>query len=244
MEITQKASNDMGDLFQWSRLFENFKIIFPFITVTFRIVIYATIFGLIIALALALVRIKKTPVVYQIASVYISFMRGTPMLLQLLLIYYGLPILLEPVLQIDITRIWDVIVFAYITFALNQGAFLSSILYSAIKAVNIGQFEAGYSVGLTWWQTFRRVVAPQAIRIALPPFCADLVALFQNASLVFSIGVIDVMGRAKTVGTASGHTFEAYLDVAIIFIVCSLIIRAVSAFANKKLDYSTRNEVA
>ncbi|WP_230399539.1 amino acid ABC transporter permease [Novisyntrophococcus fermenticellae] len=233
----------MGDLFQWSRLFQNFRIIIPFITVTFRIVVYATVFGLIIALALALVRIKKIPVLYQISNLYISFMRGTPMLLQLLLVYYGLPIILEPVVHIDVTRVWDSIIFAYVTFSFNQGAFLSSIIYSAVKAVSIGQFEAGYSVGLTWWQTFRRIIVPQAVRIALPPFGSDLVGLFQNASLVFSIGVIDVMGRAKTIGTSSGHVFEAYLDVAVIFILCSLIIRGISSCCNKKLDYSAGKEV-
>lgn len=234
----------MDDLFQWSRFVENFKIIFPFITVTLKIVLYATIFGLILALLLALVRLKKIPVLYQIVNVYISFMRGTPMLLQLMLIYYGLPILLEPVVHMNITRIWDSEIFAYITFALNQGAFLSSILYSAIKAVNVGQFEAGYSVGLTWWQTFRRIVIPQAVRIALPPFCMDLVGVFHNASLVFAIGVVDTMGRAKAIGAYSGHVFEAYLAVAVIFIACSLIVRGISAVLDKKLDYNSgRKEV-
>lgn len=234
----------MGDLFQWDRLIENFRMIIPFITVTFRIVLYATIFGLAIALAAALVRIKKTPVLYQLVTIYISFMRGTPMLLQLMLAYYGLPIFLEPILRININREWDSLIFAYITFALNQGAFLSSIIYSAIKAVNVGQFEAGYSVGLTWWQTFRRIVLPQAVRIGLPPFCSDLVGVFHNASLVFSIGVIDMMGRAKTIGTATGHIFEAYVDVAVIFIICSLAIRGISFWLNKKLDYSAGKKVA
>lgn len=233
----------MGDLFQWDRLFENFGIIIPFITVTFGIVIYATIFGLAIALVLALIRIKRIPVLNQIANIYISFMRGTPMLLQLMLIYYGLPILLEPILNVRISREWDSITFAYITFALNEGAFLSSIIYSAIKSVNVGQFEAGYSVGLTWWQTFRRVIVPQAIRIALPPFGQELVGLFHSASLVFSIGVIDVMGRARTIGASTGHVFEAYLDVAIIFVVFSLIIRGVSSLVDRKLDYNRRKGV-
>lgn len=117
---------------------------------------------------------------------------------------------------------------------------MSSIIYSAIKAVSVEQFEAGYSVGLTWWQTFRRIIIPQAIRIALPPFGQELVGLFHNASLVFSIGVIDLMGRARTIGASSGHVFEAYIAVAIVFVVFSLLIRGIASFCDRKLDYSRR----
>ncbi len=159
------------------------------------------------------------------------------MLVQLFLILYGLPAILNPILGINIGREWDAIYFACITFALNQAAFLSSIFYTAICSVPIGQSEAGYSVGLTESQNYRRIILPQALKTALPPFGSDLVGLFQNVSLVFTIGVIDIMGRAKSIGAVSGHTLEAYLFVAVIYIIISLVTRLLFAKVDRKISY-------
>lgn len=129
------------------------------------------------------------------------------------------------------------IIFAYITFILNQGAFLSAIFYGAITAVPYGQTEAGLSIGLTEFQNFRRIILPQMIRTALPPFGSDLVGLFQNSSLVFLIGVTDIMGRAKTIGSATKHVLEAYLFVVMIYIIISLFIRFLFYHFNQVLSY-------
>lgn len=227
----------MTELFSWNRFFENIPKIVPYLTVTFSVVIYATVFGVLLGVLIALIRIKKVPLVNQIFSVYVSFMRGTPMLVQLMLIYFGLPSFIDSVFGTNINREWNKVIFAYITFILNQGAFLSAIFYSAISAIPIGQLEAGYSVGLTGFQSFRRILLPQAVRIALPPFGSDLVGLFQNSSLVFLIGVTDIMGRAKTIGTATKHVIEAYAFVAVIYIVISLLIRFLFTLTNRRLDY-------
>lgn len=128
-------------------------------------------------------------------------------------------------------------VFAYITFILNQGAFLSAIFYSAVTSIPYGQTEAGLSVGLTGIQTFLRIILPQMVRIALPPFGSDLVGLFQNSSLVFLIGVTDIMGRAKSIGAATKHVLEAYVFVVIIYIGISLTIRLLFYYLNRKLEY-------
>ncbi len=160
------------------------------------------------------------------------------MLVQLMLIYYGLPLLINSIFKVNVGRSWSALIFTYITFLLNQGAFLSSIIYSSLASVPIGQTEASYSVGLTTFQSFQRIVVPQAIRIALPAFGSDLVGVFHNASLVFSIGVIDIMGRAKTISAATGHALEAYLIVSIVFVIISLLLRGSFAYLNKKLDYN------
>lgn len=227
----------MDKLFGWERFFENIPKIFPYLSVTFSIVVYATGFGVLLAILIVLVQIKKIPVLYPFFKVYVSFMRGTPMLVQLMLIYYGIPALIDPVFGTNINRGWSTVTFAYITFILNQGAFLSAIFYSAVTSIPYGQTEAGLSVGLTGFQTFRRIILPQMVRTALPPFGSDLVGLFQNSSLVFLIGVTDIMGRAKSIGSATKHVLEAYVFVVIVYIVISLTIRLLFYYLNIKLEY-------
>ena len=233
----------MGELFKWDRFFENIPKVVPHLSITFAIVIIATVLGVLMGIMIAYIHMKKIPVLYQFFKVYVSFMRGTPMLVQLMLVYYGLPVFFDSVLGTNINREWGAITFAYITFILNQGAFLSAIFYSAITSIPYGQTEAGLSVGLTEIQTFKRIVLPQMVRVALPPFGSDLVGLFQNSSLVFLIGVTDIMGRAKTIGSATKHVLEAYIFVAIIYITISLIIRGIFKFLNEKLEFGKSRKV-
>lgn len=232
----------MGDLFDINRFFHNIPLLFPNFIENLKVLFYATLFGVLLGLLVTAVRIKKTPILYQLITVYISFMRGTPMLVQLMLIYYGLPIIINPILGINIGRIWEPITFAYITFILNQGAFLSSIFVGAIEAIPKGQSEAAYSVGLSGLQSFFRIVAPQAIRVALPPFGTDFISLLHSASLIYVIGVLDIMGRARAISSISGHILESYIFVAILFIVCSLSVRILFGYLSKKLDYRNRGE--
>lgn len=232
----------MGDLFDFDRFLYNIPILIPYLIENLKVLFYATLFGVLLGLLVTVIRIKKPPLLYQLTIVYISFMRGTPMLVQLMLIYYGLPLVLDPLLGWNIGRTWAPSIFAYTTFILNQGAFLSSIFISAIEAIPKGQSEAAYSVGLTGLQSFYRIIAPQAIRVALPPFGTDFMGVLHNASLVYVIGVVDLIGRAKAIGSATGHILEAYLFVAIVFVVCSLAVRILFGVLNRKLDYQTRGE--
>lgn len=234
----------MDKLFDWGRFFENIPKIIPYLSVTFAIVLYATIFGVLLGIFIVIVYMKKVPILYPFFKVYVSFMRGTPMLVQLMIIYYGVPAWIDPIFGTNINREWSSVIFAYVTFILNQGAFLSAIFHGAITAVPYGQTEAGLSVGLTEFQTFRRIILPQMVRTALPPFGSDLVGLFQNSSLVFLVGVTDIMGRAKTIGSATKHVLEAYLFVVIIYIIISLAIRLLFYYLNKKLTYGRERKAA
>ncbi|GHU83175.1 cysteine ABC transporter permease [Clostridia bacterium] len=222
------------DLFSWERFFVNIPRLIKYLPVTFQIVVIAEIVGIVLGVAIALTRISKTPILNRFFIWYVSFMRGTPMLVQMLVVYYGLPGILRSVFHLNADN-WSKITFVCITFALNQGAFLSEIFRSSILAISVGQTEAGYSVGLTKWQTFYRIVLPQASKIAIPSFGIDLVGLFQNTSLAFLIGVMDIMGRAKTIGTSSGHYLEGYIFVAIVFVTVSLLLKLAFVILDKKL---------
>jgi L-cystine transport system permease protein len=227
----------INNLFSWERFFSEIPKILPALGTTFRIVLVSALFATVIGVIIALIQIQKIPVLHQISKVYVSFFRGTSLLVQLLLIYYGIPQIIDALLGTSINQTWGPIIFVYITFACNEGAFLSAIFYGAITSVPVGQLEAGYSVGLTKAQIYRRIIIPQAIRSALPPFGTDLIGLFQSTALVYYIGVVDLMGRAKAVGSKAGHYLEAYLIVAVVYVVLCAIMRLVFAYFNRHLDY-------
>lgn len=117
---------------------------------------------------------------------------------------------------------------------------MSSIFLSAILAIPKGQSEAAYSIGLTGFQSFYRIIVPQAVRIALPPFGTDFIGVLHNASLVYVIGVVDLVGRAQAMGNATGHILEAYLFIAILFAICSILVRIFFGALNRRLDYRNR----
>lgn len=185
-------------------------------------VVPAIIGGSLIGLALALVQIRPVPFLGLVARIYVSAFRGTPLLVQLFLAYFAAPGILLA-LGLDVRRA-DPIWFAMVTLGLNQGAFLSEVFRSAIVAVPEGQTEAGLALGLKPWQALLLVVLPQAARLALPGWGNGLVILFQETSLAFAIGVIEIMGSAHAVGVRTYQSLEAYAAAALIFIALSLIL--------------------
>ncbi len=198
------------------------------------VVVVAEIIGLVLGTALAVIRIRRVPVLNQLSALYISFVRGTPILVQLMLVYYGLPPLVEGLTGVSIAR-WDAIYFAVAALALNEGAFVAEIFRSSIASVPAGQSEAGWASGLSRWATLRRIVLPQALRVGLPALGVSLIGLVQGTSLVFMLGVVDVMGQASALGASTGRTVGPYLVVAIIYVALSLAIRAVLGLSTQQM---------
>jgi L-cystine transport system permease protein len=188
--------------------------------VTLLIVVTATLIGAAGGMMLALIRMFRTPLLNQLAIVYISFMRGTPIVVQLFLVFYGVPLLLALV-GIDINR-WDKLFFVILAYTLNTAAFKAEVFRAALQSVPAGQAEAGYSVGLTRLQCFRRIIAPQALLIALPSLGTGLAALLQDTSLAYTLGIIDVMGQVHAIASGTNRMLEGYVGAAIIFLLLSV----------------------
>ena len=231
----------MGEFFSWQRVVENFPRLIVKLPITFEIVVVAFIVGMILAIIIAFLELKNIPVVHQIIQVFISFERGTPLLVQMLVMYYGLPLLLEALFALD-TRGWEKLTFVIITYTLNQAAFMSQVFRGAILAIPKGQREAGLACGLSSVQTFLRIVLPQALRISIPGIGLNLIGLFQDTSLVCMVGVVDILGRAQSLGSLTSHTFESYLIVAFIFVVISFALTCLNKSIEKKLRFSTKKE--
>lgn len=213
--------------------------ILKFIPVTLNITAVSIIFASIIAFVVAVVRINKTPVLSRLAGLYISFTRGTPLLVQIYLSYYGLPKVLDYInirygTEIDISTI-PAIAFVYIAFSLNVGAYLSETFRAAILSVEKGQAEAALSLGMTKFQAMIRIVLPQAFVTALPNIGNTVISLVKDSSLAFIISVVEMMGQAKIVGAQGLNFFEVYIVVAILYWVICIFIEKVVFLSEKKL---------
>ncbi|MDR0998438.1 MAG: amino acid ABC transporter permease [Treponema sp.] len=223
----------MDSFFSVERMLESFPLILSRLPVTLSIVVIATGLGLILGTVAAVIRINKIPVLNRIVLAGISFLRGTPIIVQLFVVYFGLPVLLK-LAGINAAR-WSKLIFVNITYSLNISAFLSEIIRGALNGVDPGQREAALSVGLTGWQTFRRIIAPQSLLIALPSFSVSILNLLQNTSLGFTIGIVDMVGQVRAIGTRTYHVIEAYVDAAIIFVVLSFILNYLFSLVEKRL---------
>jgi His/Glu/Gln/Arg/opine family amino acid ABC transporter permease subunit len=209
------------------------------IPVSISIAMIAFIFGSLIGLGVALVKIRRIPALYQICAVYTSFMRGTPLLAQIFLCFYGFPLVLRYLnsyyaWNLDISSI-PAIIFMYYCFALNVGAYLSEAIRSALLAVPRGQLEAASSLGMTDFQRFIRITLPQAALVALPNMGNTFIALLKDTSLAFAASVPEIIGEAKITAARSSNFLEAYIVAAILYWVICVILERLLLFSEGKL---------
>ncbi|MED3885769.1 amino acid ABC transporter permease [Priestia aryabhattai] len=224
----------MGKAFDIELIFTSIPQLLSYLHITIWILVASLLIGSTLGLFIALPRIYKVPVLSQLAAVYISFMRGTPILIQLFLVFYGVPALLQ-LIHIDVSRM-DPLVFVIITYSLSTAASFSEMMRGAINSVDKGQTEAAYSVGMTGKQTFTRIVLPQALVVAFPNFGNLVIGSLKDTSLAFTIGVMDMMGRGDTIIAATAHAVEVYIALAIIYYLVAIILEKFFMKSEQKLQ--------
>jgi His/Glu/Gln/Arg/opine family amino acid ABC transporter permease subunit len=235
--------------FSWSFFVVTLFRIIGRVPVTLGITAGAFSVGLVLAFILAAVQLYKVPVARQIAKFYISFARGTPILIQLLICNLLLPSLIWRVTGYNAGRYWPPIVFVILAYALNSAAFLSETLRASVSGVGAGQQEAAYSVGLTKLQSLVYVILPQAIRISIPGIANSLSSLLKDTSLAYSAaGILDIMGMASTnaaaafrgqggvVLNATFREMEGYIGAACVFFVLCILLERGMNLLSKRLD--------
>ncbi|MCR1757758.1 amino acid ABC transporter permease, partial [Pseudomonas aeruginosa] len=202
--------NSLQKLLEWlANLVELLGMAWPFLlqgamyTVLFAAV--SMVLGLILGFSVAVVRVTKVPVVSQIAAVYVSAFRGTPLLVQIFVLYYGLPSV-----GIEFTPVTAGI----LALTLNVAAYLSESMRGAILGIDKGQWEAGLSVGLTWGQTLWNIITPQALRLAVPSLSNSLISLIKDTSLISVITVTELMLATKEVIAETFQPLPLYLAAA------------------------------
>lgn len=230
----------MEKLLDMEFLIESFPAIVAQLPVTLGIAIGSMLLGLLLGLVTALIKIYRVPVLGPISSVYVSFIRGTPLLVQIYLVYYGIPKVIY-YLQNEYGWLQHVDVniiapefYVLLSFSINLGAYLSETIRSAIESVDRGQFEAAKAIGMKPTQMMIKIIFPQALTVAIPNLGNMFISTIKDTSLVFIIGVIDVMGQAKILGSRGLAFFEVYIAVSIIYWVVCIIIERVLVIVEKR----------
>ena len=212
----------------WGILVDSFgKILLPGLTVTIPLTVISFTLALIIAVVVALVQFAHVPVLQRLARFYIWVIRGTPVLVQLFVVFYGLPgvgILIEPFPA------------AVLVFSINEGAYCAETIRAALESVPAGQMEAGYCVGMTYLQTMRRIVLPQALRTAFPPLFNSLISLLKDTSLAANITVTEMFMATQRIVARTYESLPLYLEVAFIYLMFSTILTQVQRWGEKKLN--------
>ena len=220
----------MGRIFDPVFMIRSVPEIISALPVTLALSLASASIGLLIALGVALIRYFNVKGISFLCKIYVSFIRGTPALVQILLVFFGIPIFLQAVNEYFGTS-FNVngiprFVFAVIALSFNAGAFMSETIRSSLLAVDVGQMEAAYSVNMTTFQALRRIVIPQAFAIAIPPLTNTLVSIIKETSLVFTISIVDIMAQARIVGSRSYRFFEIYIVVSVIYwVICTGVSR-------------------
>lgn len=217
-----------------SRIFAELVSSFPRLlmaglTATIPLTAISFAVGLCIALFTALAQVANLPVVKQVARFYVWIIRGTPMIVQLFVVYFGLP-------SIGITL--SAFPSAVIVFSLSVGAYCSETIRAAIESIPAGQLEAGYCVGMTFWQTMFRIIIPQAMVTAFPPLSNSLIGLVKDTSLAYSVAIVEILATAQRIAARTYDYFWLYLEAGLVYLIFCTILTWAQRAAEKYLERS------
>lgn len=211
-----------------AELLESFpKLLLPGLKVTLPLTALSFTIGIAIALATALVQIAHIPVLRRLARVYIWIIRCTPMIVQLFVVYFGLP---------NIGICLDSFLAAVLVFSISVGAYCSETIRAAIESVSVGQMEAGYCAGLTFGQTMFHVIIPQALSTAFPPLSNALIGLVKDTSLAYSVALVEILASAQRIAARTYDYLWLYLEAAGIYLIFCSILTVVQHKAEKYLE--------
>ena len=203
------------------------KILLPGLTMTIPLTVISFFLAMIIAVAVAMIQFANVRVLKQIARFYIWVVRGTPLLVQLFVVFYGLPglgIVLDPFPS------------AVIVFSINEGAYCAETMRAALEAVPAGQLEAGYCVGMNYLQIIWRIVLPQALRTAFPPLSNSLISRVKDTSLAANITVTEMFMTTQRIVARTYEPLALYCEVALIYLLFSTVLTKLQRVGEKKLN--------
>lgn len=212
----------------WELLVSSFgKIMTAGLVMTIPLTVLSFSIGLVIAVITALIRYARVPVLDAVARFYIWVIRGTPLLVQLFVVFYGLP---KTGLTIEAFPA------AVAVFAINEGAYCAETMRAALEAVPVGQIEAGYCVGMNYLQIMWRIVLPQALRTAFPPLSNSLIGLVKDTSLASNITIAEMLVTTQRIVARTYEPLVLYLEVGLIYLIFCTVLTWLQRKGEKKLN--------
>ena len=218
---------------------KGFLVALQGVPVTVGVTLIAMVTGAVLGLVLALMKMSRIKVLTALASLYIEVIRGTPLIVQALIMAYGLPQLMQP---IGINFRWPYLIIpAIIVCGLNSAAYVAEVIRSGIQAVDKGQMEAARSIGMTKRQAMQLIVIPQALKIVLPSFGNEFVSLIKETSVLSYVGVVEILRKGALWNAATFNTFEAYIGVALVYMLLTFTSSKLGKRIEKKMSTDSAN---
>ena len=184
--------------------------------ITIEITALSVGFGMAIGVIVSLIRLSGIKPLRILGNIYVDFLRGTPLLVQIFLVYFALPALIHH-------RV-DAFVAAIAACSINSGAYVAEVFRGGIESIDKGQMEAGRSLGMTWWQTMRYIILPQAFKRIIPPLGNEFIAMLKDSSLVSVIGFEELTRRGQLIIARTYASFEIWLTVAVLYLIMTLAV--------------------
>lgn len=219
--------------FNFDLIVNSFPLLLLGAVITVKITAMSVALGIVIGLFAGIARICRVMPLRWISAVYVDFFRGTPLLVQIFLFYFAVPVITGQ-------RI-DPYVAAVGSCGINSGAYIAEIVRAGIQSIDEGQMEAGRSLGMTWTQTMRYVIVPQAMKRVIPPLGNEFIALLKDSSLVSVIGFEELTRRGQLIIAKTYASLEIWFSVAIIYLVMTLTISRFVAFLEKRYNPDDRH---
>ena len=223
--------------FNWSFFWEVMRESGKAVPLTLSIALWSFFFGLLIALVIAILRYKKIFILDKIASFYVSFIRGTPVILQLYLVYYIIPAIIDNFMirhnfafrmnQVDIKTL------VILTLSINMSAYLAETLRGGLASLGKSEIEAALSVGMTGGQVMRRIVIPQVLVLSIPNFSSHLIGIIQATSLAFYVTLVEITGTARIMAMDNWNYYEAYAATGVIYWLLTIAVELVTFIVEK-----------
>ncbi len=220
-------------------LIDTFFVALSGVPITLLVTFVSLLIAIPLGFILAISRINAIPVISQFAKVYVSFVRGTPIIIQIFVLYSSIPLILTGIFeayQINY-NVYDIhpLRYGFIIFSFNTAAILIEVFRSALGSVDKGQMEAAQSVGLTNAQAYRRIIIPQALVVALPNLCTATVNLIKATSLGYAFSLHEITLKAKVAANFGYNYVEAYIDIFLIYIMLCMMVEYVFKWYEKRL---------
>ena len=214
--------------FDWSLIWDNIPILLQGAVITIQITVMAVGCGFFIGMIAALANLSRFRIVRLLVKCYVELFRGTPLLVQIFMIYFALPMVIGQSINPYVA--------AVTACSINSGAYVSEIFRAGIQSIDKGQMEAGRSLGLTWGQTMRYIVMPQAFKAIIPPLGNEFIAMMKDTSLVSVIGFEELTRRGQLIIARTYGSFEIWTAVAIIYLIMPLSISQLVAFLERRYN--------
>ncbi|MCI5641089.1 MAG: amino acid ABC transporter permease [Lachnospiraceae bacterium] len=230
----------MAKLFDFQAVWKQIPEIIQYLPVTLELAIISMIVAVVLGLLLAVVKMKKIPVLSQVINLYISIIRGTPIIVQLYIAYFGIPMITKYIymqqgLEYQASDTSGM-VYAIIALSINESAYIAEIFRGALASVGVGQIEAANALGMTYFQALRRIILPETMTVALPGLGNSFIGLIKGTSLAFTCAIVEMTAQGKIIGGRSYRYFEVYVSLALIYWVITLIVEQLIKVIEKKLQ--------